>query len=84
MTHAYQVKAQLPGGIELIALCAVVVVGILTLIWLAIWVVYKMAKRGPGSVQAFPQASTCAVCGSPMTWIAPQRRWYCSNCAEYR
>ena len=80
MTYTYQVTAQLPVGIELIVLCGM----ILTLIGLAIWLVYKWAKRGPHLVQAFPQAATCAVCGSQMTWIAPQGRWYCSNCAEYR
>lgn len=84
LTYTYQVTAQLPVGIELIALCAAVVVGIITLIGLAIWVVYRLAKRSPHLVQAFPQAATCAVCGLPMTWIAPQGRWYCSNCAQYR
>jgi len=35
-------------------------------------------------VQAFPGAAACPVCGTPMTWVAPENRWYCPGCRQYR
>jgi membrane-bound ClpP family serine protease len=43
---------------------------------------------GQSSQSRFTIASShalgCPVCGLLMTWIAPEEKWYCPNCREYR
>lgn len=37
-----------------------------------------------GSQMSQSSVPACPVCGLPLGWIAPQNRWYCSRCGEYR
>jgi len=53
--------------------------------------VILLGRRKP-SVPAEPASThttqapvpVCPVCGLPLSWIAPENRWYCSRCGQYR
>jgi len=38
----------------------------------------------PGTQVLQTSVPACPVCGTPLGWVAPQNRWYCSRCGQYR